>query len=261
MPTATLPYTDVSSSKLDAVCDRLIVALDFPSAASALQLVDRLEGRVSWFKVGLELYLAAGPSIVNTLRSRGFQVFVDLKLHDIPNTVAGAVHSLASCGASLLTVHAGGGRPMLLSAVEAAERNPDGPGILAVTVLTSMDAEHLAQTGVPGAIAPQVQRLAELAASTGVAGMVCSPLEVVQLRFTLGTGPLLVVPGIRPTGTSADDQSRIATPAAAIRDGASYLVVGRPIAKAPDPAAVTADILHQIEQALPPNLRQFDSKL
>jgi orotidine-5'-phosphate decarboxylase len=252
MLVATLPYTDVSSSKLDAAArDRLIVALDFPSAASALQLVDRLEGRVSWFKVGLELYLAAGPSIVETLRNRGFHLFVDLKLHDIPNTVAGAVHSLASHGASLLTVHASGGRPMLHAAVEAAARNPDGPGILAVTVLTSMDVEQLEQTGVPGAVALQVQRLAELAACAGVAGMVCSPLEVAQLRSTLGTGPLLVVPGIRPIGASTDDQSRIATPASAIHDGASYLVVGRPIAKSPDPAAAVEAILHQIEQALP----------
>jgi len=251
MPVAPLPCTDVSSSKLDAAArDRLIVALDFPSAASALQVVDRLEGRVSWFKVGLELYLAAGPSIVDTLRNRGFQIFVDLKLHDIPNTVAGAVHSLAAHGASLLTVHASGGRPMLLAAVEAAAHNPDGPGILAVTVLTSMDSEQLAQTGVPGAIGPQVQRLAELAASAGVAGMVCSPLEVAQLRSTLGNEPLLVVPGIRPTGASADDQSRIATPSSAISDGASHLVVGRPIAQAPDPAAAAAAILHQIEESL-----------
>jgi orotidine-5'-phosphate decarboxylase len=231
--------------------DRLIVALDFPTAPAALDLVARLEGRAAWFKVGLELYLATGPSIVEILRARGFNVFVDLKLHDIPNTVAGAVRSLASYGASLLTVHASGGLPMLVAAAEAAERIPNGPELLAVTVLTSMDSQMLAATGVPDTPLAQAVRLAKLAHSAGVSGMVCSPQECPQLRTYLGPYRLLVVPGIRPAGAPSDDQSRIATPFTALHDGASLLVVGRPITKALDPAAATDAILREMEHALP----------
>jgi orotidine-5'-phosphate decarboxylase len=228
----------------------LIVALDYPTAASALDLVARLENRVVWFKVGLELYLATGPSIVEILRDRGFNVFVDLKLHDIPNTVAGAVRSLASYGASLLTVHAAGGRPMLVAASEAAERIPQGPELIAVTVLTSMDAQMLAQTGVPDTPLAQAVRLAKLAHAAGVSGMVCSPQECPQLRAYLGPYRLLVVPGIRPAGSPSDDQSRISTPAMALHDGASLLVVGRPITRAPDPGAAAEAILREMDQSL-----------
>jgi orotidine-5'-phosphate decarboxylase len=230
--------------------DRLIVALDYPTAASALDLVARLENRVSWFKVGLELYLATGPSIVEILRARGYNVFVDLKLHDIPNTVAGAVRSLASYGASLLTVHAAGGRPMLLAASEAAARIPNGLELIAVTVLTSMDAQMLAQTGVPDTPLAQAVRLAKLAHAAGISGMVCSPQECPHLRAYLGPYRLLVVPGIRPTGSPADDQSRTSTPAVALHDGASLLVVGRPITRAADPAAAADAILREMELSL-----------
>ena len=229
--------------------DRLIVALDFPSATAALELVDRLEGRCQWFKVGLELYLATGPSIVETLRNRGFNVFVDLKLHDIPNTVAGAVRTLSSIGASLLTVHAAGGRPMLLAAAEAAARAPEPPQLLAVTLLTSFDAHQLAEIGVSESPDSQVMRLAKLAHAAGISGMVCSPRECAHLRAYLGPYRPLVVPGIRPVGTAANDQSRIATPAQALHDGASYLVIGRPITQSPDPAAATDAILNEMESA------------
>lgn len=233
--------------------DRLIIALDFPTSAAALDLVARLEGRAAWFKVGLELYLATGPSIVEILRARGFNVFVDLKFHDIPNTVAGAVRSLASYGASLLTVHAAGGRPMLLAAAEAADRIPNGPELIAVTVLTSMDSQMLAATGIPDTPLAQALRLAKLAHEAGVSGMVCSPQECSKLRAYLGPYRLLVVPGIRPLGAPSDDQSRVAAPSLALHDGASLLVVGRPITKAPDPAAATDAILREMETALPVN--------
>ncbi len=226
--------------------DRLIVALDFPSVASALAHVDRLEGRCRWFKVGLELYLASGGAMVAILREMGLQVFLDLKLHDIPNTVASAVRSVSSLGASLLTIHAGGGSAMLAAAAEAAAATPDAPRLLAVTVLTSMDAAQLAGVGVAGTPAEQVLRLARLAHAAGIDGLVCSPEEIAMLRTELGASPLLVVPGIRPAGSAAGDQKRIATPAAAITDGASMLVVGRPITLASDPAAVVDAILSEI---------------
>jgi orotidine-5'-phosphate decarboxylase len=219
--------------------DQLIVALDFPTASQALDLVDRLDGQCQWFKVGLELYLANGSSIVTSLRSKGYDIFLDLKLHDIPNTVAGAVRSVSRLGASLLTIHAAGGLAML----EAAASIPDAPRLLAVTVLTSMDAAQLATVGVPGTPAEQVLRLAQLAASAGIDGMVCSPEEVPLLRAELGTGPLLVVPGIRPGDAARGDQRRVATPEAAMASGASMLVVGRPITEAVDPAAAAEAIL------------------
>ncbi len=233
--------------------DRLIVALDFPSASAALSLVDRLEGRCDWFKVGLELYLAAGNAIVETLRARGHDVFLDLKLHDIPNTVAGAVRSVSSVGASLLTVHAAGGAAMLEAAANAAAATRDAPNLLAVTVLTSMDAAQLAGIGIPAPPAEQVLCLARLAHAAGVTGLVCSPEEAARLRHELPTS-LLVVPGIRPKGSARADQSRIATPADALAHGASMLVVGRPITQAMDPAAVVDAILAEMSPHSPPRL-------
>ena len=230
--------------------DRFIVALDFPSAASALAFVDRLDGHCLWFKVGLELFCAAGPSIVETLRSRGHEVFLDLKLHDIPNTVAGAIRSVASLGASLVNVHASGGLPMMHAAAEAAAAVPGSPRLLAVTILTSMDAAQLAATGVPDSPADQVIRLARLANASGLHGLVCSAEETARLRAEF-PDLLLVTPGIRPTGAALNDQSRIATPAAALRAGASMLVVGRPITQAPHPAAAAAALLAEMETALP----------
>jgi orotidine-5'-phosphate decarboxylase len=196
----------------------------------------------------MELYYAAGNPLVAELRSRGYKIFLDLKLHDIPNTVAGGVRSAIQAGAQLLTVHAGGGRRMLVGAANAA-RSPDAPRLLAVTVLTSMDAQELESVGVLNPPAEQVLRLAGLAWSSGIHGMVCSAEEVGVLRKELGPEAFLVVPGIRPAGTSAGDQRRIATPRDAIAAGASMLVVGRPITMAADPAAATKDIVAEIAEA------------
>jgi orotidine-5'-phosphate decarboxylase len=227
---------------------RLAVALDLPNATQALALVDRLEQTCQWFKVGMELYYAAGNPLVHELRRRGFDVFLDLKLHDIPNTVAGAIRSATDAGASLLTVHASGGAAML-SAAAAAAQAPGAPRLLAVTVLTSMDAEQLHGIGIDISAAQQVLRLARLAQSSGIDGLVCSAEEVSLLRTELGSEILLVVPGIRPEGTPAGDQKRIAIPAAAISQGASMLVVGRPITQSQNPAAAAQSILDEIRQA------------
>jgi len=226
---------------------RLIVALDVPGAAQAWALADRLRGLVRWFKVGLELYCAEGPSIVCDLRHRGFSVFLDLKFHDIPNTVASAVRSAAATGAELLTLHAAGGPAMLEAAAEAAASLPNPPQLLAVTVLTSMDQLQLAAVGIDHSPETQVMRLAETAFAAGITGFVASPEETAALhrRFAAAT---LVIPGIRPAGAAAGDQKRIATPAAGLAAGASYLVIGRPITQAADPAAAAQAILEEMAQ-------------
>jgi orotidine-5'-phosphate decarboxylase len=226
--------------------EHLIVALDFPERKSALDLVDRLDGTVSWLKVGLELYVAEGKPLVAELLQRGYSVFLDLKFHDIPNTVASAVRAASSLGVQLLTVHAAGGPAMLSAAAEAAA---GGPAVLAVTVLTSMDEAQLLATGIERSPAVQVEDLATMAWGCGVDGFVCSPMEVERLRGCLGSQPLLVIPGIRPEGSEAGDQRRLATPAAAITAGASYLVVGRPITRAADPAAAARDILREMQSS------------
>lgn len=224
---------------------RLIVALDFPAAAPALALADRLAGQCQWFKVGLELYLAEGNAVVRQLRNRGCSVFLDLKLHDIPNTVGRAVRTAAETGAGMLTLHASGGPAMLAAAAEAAASLPQAPKLLAVTVLTSMDEAQLAATGVAGAPREQVLRLAEMASAAGIGGFVASAEETAAMRrrFPAAT---LVIPGIRPAGAEAGDQKRTATPAAALQAGASYLVVGRPITQASDPAAAARAILDEM---------------
>jgi orotidine-5'-phosphate decarboxylase len=227
------------------VRNHLAVALDFPSARTALDVVDRLAGACLWLKVGLELYYAAGNGFIPTLRARGFEVFLDLKLHDIPNTVSGAVRTLSRTGASLLTLHAAGGEAMMRAAAEAAA-HPGSPRLLAVTVLTSLDSAQLQATGISGSPAQQVLRLAQLARASGISGVVCSAEEVAELRDALNPDTFLVVPGIRPAGADLGDQSRVATPAQAMADGASMLVVGRPITRATDPAAATRDILAEI---------------
>jgi orotidine-5'-phosphate decarboxylase len=227
--------------------DCLAVALDFPSAKLALELVDQLSGVCQWFKVGMELYYSVGNGLIETLRNRGFDVFLDLKLHDIPNTVAGAVRSTTRAGASLLTVHAGGGPAMMSAAAEAASA-PGAPRLLAVTVLTSMDTKELAAVGVASSPAEQVLHLAKLAKQSGINGMVCSAEEIVSLRKELGRETMLVIPGIRPAGSDIGDQKRIATPGIAIQRGASMLVVGRPITRAANPAEAAAAILEEIAQ-------------
>jgi orotidine-5'-phosphate decarboxylase len=248
--------TRESSVRTDAK-ERLIVALDFPSADKAMDLVDRLDGCCRWFKVGMELYYAAGNRMIEELRKRGYEVFLDLKLHDIPNTVAGAVRSVADMGASLLTVHAGGGEQMMRAAVQAT-RAPGAPRLLAVTVLTSMDAAELRTVGVGGAhstggnaLHSQVLRLARLARSAGIDGLVCSAEEVEAVRAAMGPEILLVVPGIRPAGSAGrrDDQRRVASATEAIVRGASMLVVGRPITESANPARVAAGILAEIAGA------------
>ncbi len=241
----TLP---VEFLNLSDPAERLAVALDVPDAHSALALADRLEGSCRWLKVGMELYYAAGNSLIETLRGRGFRIFLDLKLHDIPNTVAGAVRSVSGTGAELLTVHAAGGPAMLRAVVEAAQA-PGAPLLLAVTVLTSMDTGELAAIGIFTPPAEQVLRLARMAQGEGVSGMVCSAEEVASLRDQTGAETILVVPGIRPAGSTSDDQRRVATAAEAISRGASILVVGRPITRASDPAQAALTILKEIEEA------------
>ena len=240
-------------SRNPAACspkNRLIVALDVPTAAQARELARQLSGICRWVKVGLELYLAAGAAIVEELASQGFSVFLDLKFHDIPNTVAGAVRSAASMGASLLTVHAAGGPAMLAAAAEAAAAQANSPRLLAVTVLTSMDAAQLAAIGVDASPADQVLRLARMAQNSGIDGLVCSAEEIRVLRQELGPAMQLVIPGIRPAGSEVGDQKRISTPADAIRAGANALVVGRPITKASNPAQAAEAILKEIASAV-----------
>jgi orotidine-5'-phosphate decarboxylase len=249
-PSARVPQeaparSDAQGRPAREAADKLIVALDFPDVAQALALVDQLEGRCRWFKVGLELYLSAGNSVVSALKERGFSVFLDLKLHDIPNTVAGAVRSVAGLGADLLTVHASGGPAMLAAAADAAAAMPKAPRLLAVTVLTSMDAMQLAATGIPDSPALQALRLARVAHAAGIRGLVCSPEEAAQMRRELPDS-VLVTPGIRPAGSAVGDQKRVATPALALAAGADYLVVGRPITQAEKPLLAAEAILREI---------------
>ncbi len=231
---------------LDDARERLIVALDVPSASAAIELVDRLENCCRWFKVGLELFVSAGPSILETLAARGHSVFLDLKFHDIPNTVAGAVRSAAGWGVRMLTVHAHGGPAMLGAARTALEAVPNPPQLLAVTVLTSMDQSQLSAVGLNVSAAEQVKRLAQVGLDAGISGFVCSPQEVGLLRSLTGPRTVLVIPGIRPAGTGMGDQRRTATPAEAFRQGASYLVVGRPITQAANPTEAANRILEEM---------------
>ena len=227
--------------------DRLIVALDFPDTGAALALVDRLHGATRWLKVGLELYIAEGNSLVAELKQRGYSIFLDLKLHDIPNTVASAIRAATHLGVDMLTVHAAGGPDMVTAAVGAAESRLT---VLAVTVLTSMDADQLEAIGVAGTPNAQVDRLAAMASACGAGGFVCSASEVSSLRKLLGNEPLLVIPGIRPAGADIGDQRRVATPAAAMAAGASYLVVGRPITRAEDPEAAARAIIEEMQSGI-----------
>jgi orotidine-5'-phosphate decarboxylase len=225
----------------------LILALDVPTREAAAPLLRRLRGSVPWVKIGLQLFTAYGPDYVRELAGEGFRIFLDLKLHDIPHTVARAVDSLSPLPIGMLTVHASGGREMLAAAQRQAR--PDLL-LLGVTVLTSLDAAGLAETGVGGAPEAQVSRLAHLAMQSGLRGLVCSPLEVALLRSQVPAGVSLVTPGIRPAGGApGDDQKRVLTPAAAARAGASHIVVGRPILQAPDPAAAARAIVAELASA------------
>ena len=227
----------------------LIVALDFSNAASALALADRLDPGLCRVKVGKELFTSAGPQIVRALVTRGFAVFLDLKFHDIPNTVAGACRAAADLGCWMINVHAAGGAAMLSAARSALGDAAERPMLIAVTVLTSTDEAGLHAVGVAGSIADQVARLAALSAAAGLDGVVCSPLEIGLLREQRGAAFKLVTPGVRPTASGLDDQVRVATPSAAIAAGAHYLVVGRPVTQAPDPLAALAAINAEIAEA------------
>ncbi len=220
---------------------RLIAAIDTPDAAQARMLIDAVAPHCGLIKLGLEFFLRHGPQGF-TQAASGHPIFLDLKLHDIPNTVAAAVRSLLPLGASMLTIHAGGGAKMIAAAAQAAATAPNRPKILAVTVLTSLDAAGLAETGVAGGPAQQVLRLARLALENGADGLVCSAHEISRLRDAFGPKPLLVVPGIRPAGTALGDQARVMTPQDAVAMGADYIVVGRPITQAADPAAAASAI-------------------
>jgi orotidine-5'-phosphate decarboxylase len=239
-----------ASNPIHEARQRLIVALDVPDARAATKLVDRLEGTCTWFKVGLELFVAAGPSVLEPLIARGHSIFLDLKFHDIPNTVGGAVRSAASLGVRMLTVHASGGPAMLTEARTALNGISSPPELLAVTVLTSMDALQMNAIGLRQEPSEQVELLARMGIEAGIRGFVCSPQEVGTLRRLTGPEGVLVIPGIRPAGAETGDQKRIARPAEALRQGASYLVVGRPITQAQEPAAAADSILKEMAEAL-----------
>lgn len=228
---------------------KLILALDLPDRESALKILDGLRGKLEWVKIGLQMYLKYGADFVREVSGMGFKIFLDLKLFDIPNTVASAVESVSALPVSMLTIHASGGREMMRRAVEsAAERNPELL-ILGVTVLTSFNADSLAETGVELEPEWQVEKLAKLAVDSGLKGLVCSPLEIEGLRSILPEDTVLVTPGIRPSGSSADEQKRIMTPADAARAGSDFIVVGRPILKAENPAFAVSKILEEIANA------------
>lgn len=233
---------------------RVIVALDFADPAQAMAFVDRLDPAACALKVGKEMFVVAGPEPVRRMIERGFRVFLDLKFHDIPNTVARACAAATRLGVWMLNVHAAGGRAMLVAAREsvartAAERAASRPLLIAVTVLTSLGATDVAEVGFAETPEKIALRLALLAADCGLDGAVCSAVEAPALRRALGAGFKLVTPGIRPAGSETDDQSRIVTPEAAIARGADYLVIGRPITQAADPLAVLARINRSLEVA------------
>jgi orotidine-5'-phosphate decarboxylase len=227
---------------------RVIVALDFPDAHAAQTFAEQLSPAHCRLKVGMELFTAAGPKVVENLVSRGFDVFLDLKYHDIPTTVARACTQAASLGVWMLNVHVLGGKKMLLAAREAVDRLARRPLLIGVTLLTSHSADDVTDLGWErDGVARHVERLAGLAELAGLDGVVCSPQETAQLRRRFGKDFLLVTPGVRPAGAATDDQSRTRTPADAVADGSDYLVIGRPITRAADPVAALAAINREIQ--------------
>ncbi|MEO6871082.1 MAG: orotidine-5'-phosphate decarboxylase [Chthoniobacterales bacterium] len=222
---------------------RIIVALDLPTRRAALEIARALSPHSGLFKIGLQLFIAAGPDIVREVRALGSRVFLDLKLHDIPNTVGRAVESASSLGATMLTLHLGGGRAMTEAAVQAA---PPEMLLLGVTVLTSSDEATLRETGVATSVEEQVTRLAKIGVEAGLRGLVASPHELPALRAAHGDKVKIVTPGIRPAGAHANDQKRAMTPAEALAAGADYLVIGRPITGAPDPRTALEQIFADV---------------
>jgi len=225
---------------------QIIVALDEPTWADAERIVNQLGSRADFYKVGLQLFTSAGPAAVEKVKASGAKVFLDLKLHDIPNTVASAVKSAVALGADLCTIHLSGGPEMCAAAVEAAG---DRLTVLGVTVLTSSNDETLRAVGIDTPVAKQVSRLARMGFDAGLRGFVASPLEVAMLREELGPEPVLVIPGVRPAGADVGDQKRIATPADVVRAGATHLVIGRPITRAENPAEAYDKIVVEISQS------------
>lgn len=225
------------------------MALDVPSAVQARRLVQAIGESATTYKIGKQLFTAEGPQLVRELVASGLKVFLDLKFHDIPNTVAGAVRSAAELQVSMLTVHASGGSKMLKAAAEAAAQSSTKPMVLAVTVLTSLSDSELQEIGVSGTTLTQVLRLGALAHQAGCGGLVASAKEAGELRRELGEGFAIVTPGVRPAGSAAGDQARVVTPRDAIAAGASHLVVGRPIIEAADPAEAAAAIVSEIKAA------------
>jgi orotidine-5'-phosphate decarboxylase len=230
---------------------RVIVPLDFPDAAAALALAARLDPNLCRVKVGKELFTAAGPGVVAALQDRGFDVFLDLKYHDIPNTVAGACRAAARLGVWMLNVHASGGEAMLRAAREAVDAAAHRPLLIGVTILTSLTDADLARVGFGGTAAQIVERLAAVTRACGLDGVVCSAQEASRLRQANGSAFKLVTPGIRLAGCAGDDQSRTVTPVEAVRLGADYLVIGRPITQARDPVATLESIRKSLQEGTP----------
>jgi len=224
----------------------IIVALDYPTPQPAFELLEKLDPQLCRVKVGKEMFTRMGPALVEACMSRGFDVFLDLKFHDIPNTVAGACRAGADMGVWMMNVHASGGRRMMQAAREAVDKSSTETLLIAVTILTSFNEEELAEVGFSGGTADNVSRLAALARSSGMHGVVCSPQEARQLRSDLGDEFLLVTPGVRPPGSAAADQRRVMTPQDAMNAGSNHLVIGRPITAAEDPLQA----LHQIADSL-----------
>ncbi|HFD91850.1 MAG TPA: orotidine-5'-phosphate decarboxylase [Gammaproteobacteria bacterium] len=230
--------------------NRIIIALDFPSAQAALELVDRLDPRLCRLKVGKELFTRCGPALVRELTGRGYDVFLDLKYHDIPNTVAAACRAAADLGAWMVNVHALGGRAMMSAAREALEGAAQRPLLIAVTILTSLGDRELAEIGLQGGARENALRLAVLAREAGLDGVVCSAHEARGIKSRCGQDFLCVTPGVRPAGAGRQDQKRVATPSEAMALGADYLVVGRPVTAAAEPARALNDILKETEGVL-----------
>ena len=220
----------------------LIVALDVPGADDVRAVLDILPAEIRWYKVGLELFSAEGPPVLQVLHDRQKHIFLDLKLHDIPNTVAAAIQAIARHKVDLLTVHAAGGSAMLRAAAESTRRHA-GPKLIAVTTLTSLSADDLQSVGIQRSISEQAQALGALSLESGIDGLVCSPLEAASLRATFGPESLLVTPGIRLAGDAVGDQKRIATPSEAARNGSNYIVAGRSLLHAKDPAQAALNLL------------------
>ncbi|MEA2101749.1 MAG: orotidine-5'-phosphate decarboxylase [Thermodesulfobacteriota bacterium] len=229
--------------------DRIIFALDVGDAQSAIEWAKKLHKETAWFKIGMEVFTACGPMIIKEIKEMGIRIFLDLKFHDIPNTVSGAVKSATRLGVDMMTIHISGGRAMMNAACEAAANESKAlgqprPKIIGVSVLTSLNADDLKETGINPDVGTQVSRLAELAYGCGLDGMVCSPADLEYIQRHKGF--TIITPGIRPEWSTKGDQSRITTPAQAIQKGANLLVIGRPISQADDPAGAARRIISEI---------------